>query len=99
MTESQIETQIKKIVFKYFPPTEYKVFLFGSRAGGRSRRWSDWDIGVKGSRSAPMGALTRAEEELENSDIPVNVEVTDFNHVDQKFARLALSKTIPWNTT
>lgn len=98
MNDTKIENQIKQIVFKYFSPPEYQVFVFGSRAGGKPRRFSDWDIGVKGDRPAPMRTMLLAEEELENSDIPVNVEIIDFNQVDQKFAKLALTKTIPWNT-
>jgi predicted nucleotidyltransferase len=99
MNQAKIENQIKQIVFKYFSPSEYEIFVFGSRAKGKSRRFSDWDIGIRGERPAPIRTVLRAEEELENSDIPVNVEIVDFNQTDQKFAKPALTKTIPWTTT
>lgn len=96
MTQSQIENQIKLIIFKYISPKDYRVFIYGSRATGRGHKWSDYDIGIIGNEAIPDSALARLSEELENSDIPVNVDVVDFHYVSDRFKKLALYKVIPW---
>lgn len=99
MTDQDIEREIKQIVFKHLSPKEYKIFVYGSRATGRARQWSDWDIGIMGGHPVDSTALMNAEEELEESlDIPYNVDIVDFSTVSQRFRDLALAKVIPWTT-
>lgn len=90
------EEEIKKIIFKYLSPKEYKVFLFGSRAAGYARRFSDWDIGVLGRERIPFGLLAEIEGELEDSYIPYEVDVVDLNSTSDKFRRLALKSAEQW---
>lgn len=98
MTDDKIEQEIKRIVFKHLSLKKYKIFVYGSRATGRARKWSDYDIGVMGKEEAPQTVLASLSEELENSNIPVNVDVVDFHHVSDRFKNLALYKIIPWIT-
>ncbi len=76
---------IKDIIFKYLPADKYNVFLFGSRASESHRKWSDFDIGVKGDSKIPQITLSKIEGELEESDIPYKVDVVDFSRVSGKF--------------
>ncbi len=69
MTQKQIENQIKSIIFKYLSPQKYKIFVYGSRAAGRARKWSDYDIGVIGKKHLPPLAISTIE----------NVDVVDFS--------------------
>lgn len=96
MTQKQIENQIKSIIFKYLSPQKYKIFVYGSRAAGKARKWSDWDIGVISNKPIPHDIITEVEEKLENSDLPVIVQVVDFNAVDPEFKQIALQHTVPW---
>lgn len=98
MTDKEIEAEIKRIIFKHLSPKEYKIFVYGSRATGRTRKWSDWDIGVIGKTELPLSTLSGISTELEESDLPVNVDVVDFAHVTERFKNLALYKIIPWTT-
>ena len=98
MTQSQIEDNIKKIIFRHLSPKKYKIFVYGSRATGKARKWSDYDIGVVEKEEVPYPILAKVSEELENSNIPVNVDVVDFHHVSDRFKKLALYKIIPWTT-
>jgi len=98
MTPQQIETNIKKIIFRHLSPKQYRIFVYGSRATNRARRWSDYDIGIIGKEKTPPAVLSNLSEELENSDIPVNVDVVDFHRVSDRFKNLALYKIIPWTT-
>ena len=42
------ELEIKKIIFQFLNPKEYQVFIFGSRAKGKAKKYSDYDIGILG---------------------------------------------------
>lgn len=95
---NKIESQIKKIIFEHLPPKDYQVFIFGSRATGRAKKWSDWDIGVQGKQSIPLQILAKINEELENSNIPYLVEVVDFTQVRDKFKNFALKDIKLWTT-
>lgn len=100
MTPDEIEREIKRILFKHLSPKEYKIFVYGSRATGRARQWSDWDIGIMSGHPVDSIALMNAEEELEESlDIPYNIKLVDFANVSPKFKEVALVKIIPWTTS
>lgn len=96
MTQKQIENDIKKIIFKHLSPQKYQIFVYGSRATGRARKWSDYDIGIMGKSPIPKTLLWKTEEELEESDLPVIVRVVDFAKVDKEFKQVALQHTKPW---
>ncbi len=97
MTPSQAEKIIRQIVFKYVDRSAFKVFLFGSRASGTSKKLSDFDVGVLGSE--PLSVTTAADmaDELEESSIPYIVEVVDFYSVSDTFKKLALKDAVLWN--
>lgn len=94
MIEETWQKLIKKTVAKYLPTDRYKVFLFGSRATGVSRKWSDVDVGILGSGKVDLTTLTRIKGELADSDIPYRTEVVDFSSVSGNFRRLAMGKVI-----
>jgi predicted nucleotidyltransferase len=98
-----IEHQIKYleearcIVLNFDELKEYAVFLFGSRADGSAHRRSDIDIGVLGKQALPAVLKLNIEENLEESNIPLRVEVIDFYNADQAFNKQALKNRIIWN--
>lgn len=93
------EKKIQSIIFKYLSPDRYRVFLFGSRASGKSSPWSDYDVGVLGKEKISLTTLALIDEELENSSLPYRVEVVDFKRAGEKFARAALRETKLWSKT
>lgn len=97
MDEKEATKVIKKIVWQHLDPRSYQVFLFGSRANGRSRQWSDFDIGIMGEKPLPIIVQADVEDALETSPIPYLVEIVDFHKVDAQFKKLALEDAISWN--
>ena len=97
MTDADIKTEIKRTVLKHLPKDEYRVFLYGSRVTGKARRWSDYDVGILGDKPVPTMVKFEIEDELEESDLPVVVEVVDFYNVDEGFKELALQQVERWN--
>lgn len=90
----QLDDLLHQIVRKHLPDPAYRVFIFGSRAEGTNRKFSDVDIGILGPRPVPNQTLFKIEDELEESDIPYLVQVIDFATVEEKFKKIAMSATI-----
>ena len=90
---TKTEKEIKKIIFQFLDPKEYQVFIFGSRATGKARKYSDYDIGILGKKPVPLKVLGKIEEALEESDLPYKIEVVDFSLLPSDFKKVALSKT------
>lgn len=87
-----VKEKIKKIIFQFLDPNEYQVFIFGSRATGKAKKFSDYDVGIFGKKPAPWRILAAIEEALEESDLPYKVDVVDFSLVSAGFKKVALSK-------
>lgn len=87
-------SQIKKIVFSHLNPKEYRIFLFGSRAVKKHRPFSDYDIGITGPQKIDWQTLALINEKLENSNIPVRVDIVDFGQVSPKFKKVATKNIV-----
>lgn len=85
---------IKQIISKHLPE-DAKIFVFGSSI--KSDKFGDIDVGVKGKK-LNESELLKAKEELEESLIPYNVDVINFNKVDKKFEEKVFSEDILWLT-
>lgn len=93
MQQDQAITSIRTIVRNHLPDPSYRVFLFGSRATGTARKFSDVDVGILGKKSVPGHVVELIKEDLEESNIPYKVDVVDFTAVDPSFRNLALKHT------
>ena len=80
---------IRRTIRKYLPESDYKIFIYGSRASGEAGKWSDIDVGIEGKKKVPFDILATISEEIRESDIPYMVDVVDFNRVSEKFRRIA----------
>ncbi|HCY74603.1 MAG TPA: hypothetical protein DHV28_01660 [Ignavibacteriales bacterium] len=88
--------KIKEIILSIIDTKEYKVFLFGSRATKKFKRYSDVDIGLLGNK--PVGnAYYKIINKIEESDIPYKVDIVDFALVDEQFKKIALEEIEIWN--
>jgi predicted nucleotidyltransferase len=97
MARQSYLNEIKKIVLNYFQNEPVRVFIFGSRATGKAKETSDFDIGVE-SRSKNYRVnrkkLTYLREALEESNIPFEVDVVDMDNAGSEFKSEALKKII-----
>lgn len=93
MQSDKAISAIRTIVRSHLPDPSYRVFLFGSRAAGTARTFSDVDVGIMGQTPLPGHIMELMKEQLEESDIPYKVDVVDFNAVDPSFRNLALKHT------
>ena len=92
MTEESALRTIKKIILEFVDQKTHQLFLFGSRASGQARKFSDFDIGIKGKEPLSLKTIALIKEVLEDSDLPFEVDVIDLAGATEKFKKMALTK-------
>ena len=78
---------IKETLKKYIPNPEAKFYIFGSRARGKFREYSDVDIAIDSSDLTPT-IKSKLEIEFENSTFPYEVDIVDLNNIKENFRNL-----------
>lgn len=76
---------VQRIVDTHVPGLE--VWVFGSRAGGRRKPWSDLDLAIVSPSRLTHALMTAIEWDFEESDLPFKVDVTDLAAVSPEFRR------------
>jgi len=82
MTNSEAEKwaveEAKRITLSILKRHQIKAWLFGSRATGRARNFSDIDVALDAdAKPVPRDLLTRLAAALEESHIPFRVDLVD----------------------
>lgn len=65
----------------------YKLYVFGSRAKNRARKYSDIDLAIDSQELTPQ-IKTKLEFTFENSTLPYEVDIINLNDIDNKFKDL-----------
>ena len=91
--------QTFEIIAAHMKEYPARIYLFGSRASGTARIFSDCDIGIEPLRNLPVGHLSRLREKLEESRVPYVVEVVDLSQANEEFARKVRGEGILWIDT
>jgi predicted nucleotidyltransferase len=81
---------VAAIVKRHLPPGEYHAYLFGSRAGGRARPGSDWDVGILGPAPLRGAVLQAIREDLEDLRTLHTFDVVDLAAAPEGFRTTAL---------
>ncbi len=82
---------IKEIISKYL--IDYELYLYGSRAKGLARKYSDVDLAI----SSPMltqEIKSKIEFDLENSTFPYKIDLADLNNITEQFKKLIESSLV-----
>lgn len=85
---------ILPILQKNFP--DAIIYLFGSRATGRFREGSDIDIALKTGYRIDSHKIARTREELEDNNIPVKIDLLDYEILPESFKEEINQKGIVW---
>lgn len=70
----------------------HRVLLFGSRATGRAKARSDFDLGVIGAAPLPLPAFYRIADQLENLPTLYTIDWVDLSRVSPEFRARALAE-------
>ncbi len=87
---------VRQIVVSRLAPHQARVYLFGSRADGSAHLSSDVDVAILPRSPLPTGLLAEVREALEDSLIPLRVDVVDLSETDRRFREAVLREGIPW---
>lgn len=91
--DTSLVSQIQQIIAPV-RPSGYKLFIFGSRAKGTNRKYSDIDLGVEGKNKLTAKEYLALTTTLEDSDLPYKVDVVDFSSVTDRFNKIAKQNII-----
>ena len=82
---SQTDLTIVRTILRTHLPPGTHAWVFGSRATGSARRYSDLDLALEGDRPLSFAAMGDVAEALSESDLPYKVDVVDLRSVDPAF--------------
>ena len=63
------------------------VYVFGSRATGRARKFSDLDLALVPRQVLDWRVLAYLREAFEESDLPITVDVIDWSKAGPEFKK------------
>src|SRR5437868_12492602 len=78
-------------------PASAQVWVFGSRATGRARRYSDLDLLIDAGRPLSPDEAVLLREAFEESDLPYRVDLVDWRGIDDRFRELIAAERILLN--
>jgi predicted nucleotidyltransferase len=76
-------TLLKQLITEYIQGCEIRVF--GSRIHGTAKPYSDIDIALKCAKPIDRRALSRLKEALQESTLPIRVDVLDWDSISEEF--------------
>lgn len=76
-------------------PVGAEVWVFGSRATGRARRYSDLDLVVDAGRPLSLDETGALAEAFGVSDLPYRVDVVDWCTIGDDFSRAIAAHRLP----
>ena len=80
---------ILQVLQKNIPQEDAKFYIFGSRAKGNHKEYSDIDIAVKlEEEMISTDILGKILMEFSDSTLPYEVDVIDLNAIDDRFKNL-----------
>ena len=85
---SDEELSIVAAILRDNLPVNVTVHVFGSRAKGRVKAWSDLDLVFEGPAPLPLSLTAALAEAFEESDLPWKVDIVDRKTVSDDFGKL-----------
>jgi uncharacterized protein len=82
---------VEQIINRY----HYQFYVFGSRATGQHRPFSDLDLCFK--TTIPDTVLAQITMDFEESNLPFTVDVVDYNQCDAAFKKRMDATLISFN--
>lgn len=75
LTAPELAT-VRAILAAHLPPGTTAA-VFGSRARGTAKPWSDLDLALEGPSPLPLATLAALAEAFDESDLPWKVDLVD----------------------
>jgi predicted nucleotidyltransferase len=75
-------------------PQSIKTWVFGSRATGRARRYSDLDLAIEAGRRLTLDETARLAEAFSDSDLPYRVDLVDWHDIDDRWRQIIVAERV-----
>ena len=79
---------VQHILSEHVPECEVRVF--GSRANGTARRFSDLDLALISPKPIPWEQMEAVKDAFSESDLPIMVDVLDWHEASAGFRKRVL---------
>jgi predicted nucleotidyltransferase len=76
-------------------PQSSRAWVFGSRASGRARRYSDLDLAIDAGRQLTLDEIAQLSEAFSDSDLPYRVDLVDWHNVHGRWQQMILAERVP----
>ncbi|MBU0677576.1 MAG: nucleotidyltransferase domain-containing protein [Verrucomicrobia bacterium] len=90
MSTAPTVEEIREVLKRNLDLSEVEAYLFGSRATGRAKQASDWDIGLLAKDRIDHRTLARIRSDFDEMRTLHRFDVVDFSAVSAEFLNLAL---------
>jgi predicted nucleotidyltransferase len=91
--ESRHRDEVRRILACHVPRAQ--AYVFGSRATGRGKRFSDLDIALEIEDGLTIETLAKLREAFSESDLPMTVDIVDWNALDAAFRAVIAPQRVP----
>ena len=88
---------VRALVLEHLKGRRAKIYLFGSQATGKARRFSDIDVAVLPLESLPDATLLDLREALEESDAIRQVDLVNLADVNEAFRQRVIQEGVLWS--
>ncbi len=85
---------VKAILHDKLPP-DVDVYIFGSRARGQAKAWSDLDLALHGPAPLSLTLLAELAEAFAESELAWKVDIVDLATVKEPFLAIIEQSKIP----
>ena len=86
-------TLVQSILNTWLPTRE--VRMFGSRARGKPKAYSDLDLVIMGDTPTPLSTMGQLHEAFANSDLPWRVDLVDWADTSPEFRLHIQANCVP----
>lgn len=85
--------QVQAILTRVLP-ADVRAGVFGSRARGNPKPWSDLDLVLEGQGPLPLSLMAELAEAFDESALPWKVDLVDRASVGDAFGRIIDAATV-----
>lgn len=83
----------KAILVRHVP--DANVWIFGSRATGKAKEYSDLDLCIKANQALGLDVMSAMAEDFSVSDLPWKVDIVDWFSVSDSFKAIIERDKVP----
>jgi type I restriction enzyme S subunit len=94
---SEAHLRIVQDILRAHLPEGAQVWVFGSRASGRARVYSDLDLAIDAGRRLTLDERAVLAEAFSESDLPYRVDIVDWQAIDGHFGRMIAAEWVTLN--